>query len=305
MPEDSSPDLGASLRQAREKAGITLRQIAGATKISIQSLEAIERNDVSRLPGGIFSRAFVRAYAREVGLDPEETVRRFVARFPDEWTTEAPAARGADAASIAVDDDSTSSRLRHGVFWLLPIVVVVAFFVFGGRLPWWRDQAAAPPTQAPEASSDSAPAPGGAVMTAPAVESSPTAAAPAPGGPASPGGAPVAEAAVKSPPATVTAAQQPASADGPPQGTFRLTLSPRESCWVQVLANGAPVFAGMMRAGDRQTWLVRGPVSLTLGNAGGMAIALNDRPARSLGTTGQVVTALLNADNLRTFIESR
>ena len=74
-------DFGGRLRQARERRGVSLRQIAANTKISVAALEALERNDVSRLPGGIFSRAFVRSYAIEVGLDPDETVREFLARF--------------------------------------------------------------------------------------------------------------------------------------------------------------------------------------------------------------------------------
>ena len=60
---------------------MSLRDIAADTKFSIASLEALERNDPSRLPGGIFARAFVRSYAAEVGLDPEATVREFVERF--------------------------------------------------------------------------------------------------------------------------------------------------------------------------------------------------------------------------------
>ena len=74
-------DFGGKLRQARERRGVSLRQIAASTKISLAVLEALERNDVSRLPGGIFTRAFVRSYAAEIGLDPEETVREFLARF--------------------------------------------------------------------------------------------------------------------------------------------------------------------------------------------------------------------------------
>src|SRR6202171_3051831 len=74
--------LGSRLRETRERKGITLRQIANATKISVGALEALERNDISRLPGGIFSRAFVRSYAIEVGLEPEETIREFIAQFP-------------------------------------------------------------------------------------------------------------------------------------------------------------------------------------------------------------------------------
>src|SRR5438552_15430673 len=85
MMETSIPgamgDFGLALKAAREERGISLRQIATATKISIAALEALERNDFSRLPGGIFSRAFVRAYALEVGLDPEQTVQDFLVEY--------------------------------------------------------------------------------------------------------------------------------------------------------------------------------------------------------------------------------
>jgi cytoskeletal protein RodZ len=80
-------DFGARMRQAREQRGVTLRQIADATKIGISQLEALERNDISRLPGGIFSRAVVRSYAVEIGVDPEQTVRDFLAQFPHDSVT--------------------------------------------------------------------------------------------------------------------------------------------------------------------------------------------------------------------------
>src|SRR3954451_19925493 len=83
MPADrTSSDIGTKLRAARERRGVSLRQIANATKISVGALEALERNDASRLPGGIFSRAFVRSYAIEVGLDPDAAIQEFVAQFP-------------------------------------------------------------------------------------------------------------------------------------------------------------------------------------------------------------------------------
>ena len=74
-------DFGATLRNARERRGVSLQSIAEATKISVAALEALERNDPSRLPGGIFSRAIVRSYAAAVGLDPNLTVRAFLTRF--------------------------------------------------------------------------------------------------------------------------------------------------------------------------------------------------------------------------------
>src|SRR5262245_50411425 len=76
--------FGAVLREARERKGLSLQQISAATKIAPGALEALERDEISRLPGGIFSRAFVRSYAMQVGLDPEETVRDFLAHFPND-----------------------------------------------------------------------------------------------------------------------------------------------------------------------------------------------------------------------------
>jgi cytoskeleton protein RodZ len=85
--ERTGRDFGTMMKQARETRGVSLRQIADATKISVTALEALERNDISCLPGGIFSRAFVRSYANEVGLDPEQTVRAFITQFPHDSVT--------------------------------------------------------------------------------------------------------------------------------------------------------------------------------------------------------------------------
>src|SRR5882672_6216272 len=85
--ERTAGGFGSKLRDARERKGISLRQIANATKISVSALEALERNDISRLPGGIFSRAFVRSYAVEVGLEPEEAIQEFLAQFPHDSVT--------------------------------------------------------------------------------------------------------------------------------------------------------------------------------------------------------------------------
>src|SRR5882724_5691669 len=88
MPsERTSSGFGAKLREARERRGVTLRQIANATKISVGVLESLERNDISKLPGGIFGRAFVRNYAIEVGLDPEATIEDFITQFPNDSVT--------------------------------------------------------------------------------------------------------------------------------------------------------------------------------------------------------------------------
>ena len=76
--------IGARLRIAREQSGKPLRQIADATKLTVRALEALEAERIDQLPGGIYRRAIVRAYAREIDLDPEATLRAFLAQHPDD-----------------------------------------------------------------------------------------------------------------------------------------------------------------------------------------------------------------------------
>lgn len=69
--------IGEQLRLARQERGIPLRDISEQTRISVHYLEAIESNDYKRLPGGIFNRSFVKAYARCVGYDEKQAIEGY------------------------------------------------------------------------------------------------------------------------------------------------------------------------------------------------------------------------------------
>jgi len=81
--------FGPKLKAERDRRGITLHAISDSTKISISFLSALERNDMSRWPKGIFRRAFVREYAAALGLPPEPIVAEFTRLFPDSPCQEA------------------------------------------------------------------------------------------------------------------------------------------------------------------------------------------------------------------------
>ena len=74
--------FGPRLRRERERRGITLDTIASVTKVGADLWDGLERNDHSRWPSGIFARAFVRDYARAIGLDGDELVEEFCRLFP-------------------------------------------------------------------------------------------------------------------------------------------------------------------------------------------------------------------------------
>ena len=131
-------DFGGTLREAREQRGISLRQIAANTKIPVAALQALEQNDVSKLPGGVYSRSFVRSYASAVGLDPNQTVTEFLDRFQGEQAAP-PVAR------VATEADNVLFTERRATGMAVQAIVIVA--VLGGvfALFAFRGQDQSPP----------------------------------------------------------------------------------------------------------------------------------------------------------------
>ena len=101
--------FGARLRHERERRKISIAAIAENTKILGALLEGLEKDDVSRWPTGFYRRAFIRAYASAIGLDPDTIMREFADRFPDpEETVSMPA----PAAAVAAPAPATFARRR-------------------------------------------------------------------------------------------------------------------------------------------------------------------------------------------------
>ena len=80
-------DPASRLRQAREEKGLSYRQLAEATKLSVRAIEQLESDRISELPEGIYRRSIVRAVAREVGLNPDQLLAEFTAQHPDDLST--------------------------------------------------------------------------------------------------------------------------------------------------------------------------------------------------------------------------
>lgn len=87
-------DIGARLRRAREQRGLSLRDLANRTKLTMIALRAIERNDFGTLPGGLFPKAYIRMLAGELGLDASELAREYVEQFETEIVPTPPPRQG-------------------------------------------------------------------------------------------------------------------------------------------------------------------------------------------------------------------
>jgi cytoskeletal protein RodZ len=268
-------DFGGKLRIARERRGTSLQQISASTKISTAALEALERNDISKLPGGIFSRSFVRSYAHEVGLDPDETVREFLERFQPS-PSPVVAASSPIHSTIPEEESAFDTRQRiAGVVLKLalisiPLIVLVLYFTMRTRTAGPVSSAAS--TSPPTVATSTTP---GAVPEAP-----PT---PVPIG--------------TSPIATAVATAG-AGVTGIP-----IELHTTAECWVRVTADGKRVLSRLMKEGEKETLGMQNKAVIEVGNAGGLAFSINGRPGKSLGQAGQVRTVLITKDTIDQFLQ--
>jgi transcriptional regulator with XRE-family HTH domain len=115
-------EFGSRLRRERERRKISLESISANTKVSISLFEALERDDVSRWPCGIFRRSFVRSYAEAIGLDGDEIVREFLERFPDP----------ADASKVEAAVPSTDQPRRRPAAATLRLTLAETWTPFAG-----------------------------------------------------------------------------------------------------------------------------------------------------------------------------
>ena len=102
--------FGDKLRQQRERRGITLDAVANTTKISTRMLKALEDEHFDQLPGGVFNKGFVRAYARQVGLDEEEAINDYLAALAESQVQSQPIVPNFRAGSANSVTESPASK---------------------------------------------------------------------------------------------------------------------------------------------------------------------------------------------------
>ncbi len=145
----SGSSLGARLRQAREARGVSLRELSDQTRIARRYLEAIEADDYKELPGGIFNRSFIKAYARAVGFNETEAVSTYteMARAHGETPDELPTSR--QSSRIYMDGDTARSPFITALLSLI-ILAIISLGIYAGLHYYQRrnaDLSAAPAAQ--------------------------------------------------------------------------------------------------------------------------------------------------------------
>jgi cytoskeletal protein RodZ len=132
--------IGQQLRQAREERSVPLREVADQTRISIHYLEAIEANEFNRLPGGIFNRSFLKAYARYVGVDEKEAVESYTSFMRAQGDTGDEVASTPFHSKVYTDTPAT----RSPVLTVVLTIVILALLTAGALalLKWYQRRSA-------------------------------------------------------------------------------------------------------------------------------------------------------------------
>lgn len=270
--------VGARLRAAREGRQLTLKAIAETTKISRVTLEAIEDEAWTRIPGGIFTRAYVRSFAHEVGLDAEQVVEQFLAEVPS----------AGEELPFHIEDGRPARSWGVVTAWMVASAVaavgLVAAWPSVGR---WMT-----PRAAPAAVESAVPGPQFADASLPGANDAAISLTNQ-AEPVSDAGGGTGDA--------VGPDEAGDDALNAAEG-IRVVIEPRADCWVRASVDGAVRFARIVRAGERQALEGAAAVVVHVGNAGAFDYTVNGQPGRPLGREGQVVTARIDLDTMTDFI---
>ena len=264
-------EVSEQLRAARERAGLRIADISARTKIKAVQLEAIERGEFERLPGEFFTRAFLRNYAREVGLSPDEIIRHYDAsrgvpeRTPAAVVTAAPlgsrAWRAASMHGPDADPDEPANAGRAPLLspraaWpALAVALLVLLVVWTVNRP-------------SEISGEA-----GAVSTTGVAESGADAAA------------------------TSGAAAPPAAA---PEA-LSMEIQPTAEIWINARADGEQAIYRLVKPGERLKVEARNELTFRIGNAAAFEYTINGVPGRALGGPDQVREFQITRDNIHTY----
>jgi cytoskeleton protein RodZ len=247
--------FGEDLRREREIRGISLKEIADATKISKRFLEAIESNDHRTLPAPVFTRGFVREYARYVGLNAEEMVNRYnFAVLKDDRIEKPPQVE--KYATTPPRDIAPKPQPKRGIpppYALVNrnLLMMFVLALLLGAVAWWAVQQRNGRMGEAESSAN----------------------------------VPVTTKAASPSPVTLTGAPT-----APDDSLLRLSVELTADSWVTLEADGKTVVSDELRLGEKRNFEANDEFKFkTIGNAAGLTLMLNGVPIPVLGKDGQVL----------------
>ena len=293
--------FGDRLRREREMRGITLDEITESTKISRRHLDALEGEHFDQLPGGVFNKGFVRAYARFLGIDEDQAVADYSTA-----SNEQPEPENKFPLEVHEEPDRDLNPRRSSlplVFAIAALIGVLVGYGFWIKSKPHNPEAVENTRQSAPASAVNAPqanVPAPSAITPSSSEPIRASAQPAHSTPVTKPAPPEAAAVPRSTEPRPAAAPGE-SADPPPsvkEKAFFVQVKAKEDSWVSIVADGKSVMQRVLPA-DKQKKIKAGKtLVLRTGNAGGIEVSFNGHPLGALGNENEPRTLTFNASGL-------
>lgn len=241
--------LGETLRQARLDRGASLADVEAETRIRRRYLEALEAEDYSSLPALVYTRGFIRSYARYLGLDPELTLDLYA---PSRMREERPLLRPATPQLAA--SQPVSTRLLSTLA-LLVLAALLLVYLWSQYTSFVESLAGA---SAPEARPGTTPTARALTTASPGLAATP-----------------------------IAAAAAPAVSPTPRRGII-IDARVTERTWMEVWIDGNSTLQATLQAGAARSFTAERSIRMRVGNAGGVQVTVNGQPAGPLGEKNQV-----------------
>jgi cytoskeleton protein RodZ len=309
--------FGERLRREREMRGISLDNIAESTKIGTRLLRALEEEQFELLPGGIFNKGFVRAYAKYLGLNEDEAVVDYLIAAGES---------SLDPKVIAEQNDSRIDRSGRETgdsraigFPIIPVLILLIVIAAGlGGWHIYRDrvqhrqakaEASAVPVNAPS-QPVGAPAAAGEPEAAsantgpPAVNTNAATGSNNPSGTTATGATPAGLGAKTADNQAAATGNSPVSTNTPPMATkagaspaesFEVTVRAKDHAWVSIKSDGKIAVRGIIAPPDVKTVRATDQIVFWTGNAGAVEISFNGQPVALEGGPNTAGTLVFNA----------
>lgn len=281
--------IGERLKREREKKKITLDQVSLATKISVRMLRAIEEGKFEQLPGGIFNKAFVRAYARQLAIDEEQAAAEYMASVQVDASVQAD-----DQELRAIAEQREKERQRQAQHlteipwgWVAALLLVAAVSLsLWGYYSRQRDGQAQLRTAEAISKQQSETQYPPSVTPPPAARDTNSAQyVPAKSG------------------SNPSDGREVSTAE-PHSGAFTVVIKADEDSWLTITADGKPAFSGTLVAPDEKAIPAEKSVTVRAGNVGGVRIFFNGKPLPPQGDYGEVKNLTFGINGLETAISS-
>ncbi|MEJ2109101.1 MAG: DUF4115 domain-containing protein [Acidobacteriota bacterium] len=287
------------LKSEREKRKISLEKIAAETRISLRYLRCIEENRFVDLPGGVYNRAFIKAYCESINLDPQEVLQHY-----DTLVASAPPEKNSTTI-IPIPSQRSRSIPVPVIVWSI-MLLVSALCIYWSRgwiaeifSPYFTEESVDDRDRNDALDVSVGPEPE-SITRLEDTENEPVYRLES--GTMAPVSAQPDTRNTDVTPETVVSGEQIVPAESLPAKLI-LEINARERCWISIEMDESSTVRKLMEAGDTDVFKADKRLKVLIGNAGGVHVKINDKTTKSLGNTGEVIRMDITPENFRQFID--